>query len=64
MSEPEVNTTRESFVETANAAPAGARVPVEVRVTVTDPFEAYRRARDATGDGVYLETTGGQPGWG
>jgi len=64
MSEPEVHTTRESFVETASAAPAGARVPVEVRVTVADPFEAYRRARDGTGDGVYLETTGGRPGWG
>ncbi|UPM42444.1 aminodeoxychorismate synthase, component I [Halocatena salina] len=39
------------------------RVPVEVRVSVDDPFLAYRRARD--GDcGVYLETTGGQDGWG
>ncbi|ELY93213.1 para-aminobenzoate synthase component I [Natrialba chahannaoensis JCM 10990] len=54
------------------------RVPVEVTTTVTDPFLAYRRARvgrsrDAiTGEqtdgfdtnGAFLETTGGQPGWG
>jgi anthranilate synthase component 1 len=64
MSEPTVVTTRESFVETADTAPPGARVPVEVRVSVSDPFEAYRRARHAEGTGVYLETTGGQPGWG
>jgi len=64
MTEPETVTRKESFVETAAAAPAGARVPVEVRVTVSDPFEAYRRARTADRDGVYLETTGGQAGWG
>ena len=62
MSDQTVTTEKESFVETAAAAPDGARVPVEVRVTVSDPFEAYRRARQ--GDGVYLETTGGQSGWG
>jgi len=64
MSEPTVVTEQESFVETAAAAPDGARVPVEVQVTVPDPFEAYRRARDPDGDGAYLETTGGQFGWG
>ena len=64
MSEPTVVTEEEAFVETAGSAPEGARVPVEVRVTVPDPFEAYRRARDTDGDGVYLETTGGQSGWG
>lgn len=53
-----------SFVETARSAPVGARVPIEVRVTVSDPFEAYRRARDSNTDGFYLETTGGQSGWG
>jgi anthranilate synthase component 1 len=57
-------TRQEPFAETAAAAPAGARVPVELRVTVADPFEAYRRAREKDGDGVYLETTGGQSGWG
>jgi anthranilate synthase component 1 len=64
MSEPRVVTPRESFLETARTAPAGARVPVEVRVAVADPFEAYRRARTHEGDGCYLETTGGQSGWG
>jgi anthranilate synthase component 1 len=63
MTDPTTITAKDAFVETAAAAPAGARVPVEVRVTVSDPFEAYRRARTAD-DGVYLETTGGQPGWG
>ena len=64
MSEITVVTERAEFVETASTAPAGARVPVEVRVTVSDPFEAYRRVRAPDIDGVYLETTGGQSGWG
>jgi anthranilate synthase component 1 len=61
-----VETERVSFRDVAASAPPGARVPVEVRVDVHDPFEAYRRARDPDPDvdGVYLETTGGQPGWG
>jgi len=63
MSETAVVTERTAYLETARSAPAGARVPVEVRVTVSDPFEAFRRARDGDG-GVYLETTGGQSGWG
>jgi anthranilate synthase component 1 len=57
-----VVTDRETFCRVARDAP-GARVPVEVRVTVDDPFEAYRRVRDGPG-GVFLETTGGQDGWG
>jgi anthranilate synthase component 1 len=56
-------TGRAQFRETARSAPAGARVPVEVRVTVADPFAAYRRARTGPG-GVFVETTGGQAGWG
>jgi anthranilate synthase component 1 len=56
-------TPEDAFLETARDAPAGARVPVEVRTAVDDPFDAYRRARDGPG-GVYLETTGGQSGWG
>jgi anthranilate synthase component 1 len=64
MTEIRVVTGEGSFVETARSAPPGARVPVEVRLTVQDPFEAYRRARDPDGDGFYLETTGGQAGWG
>ncbi|WP_254537370.1 aminodeoxychorismate synthase, component I [Halomarina litorea] len=59
---PTVRTDRADFLATARASPPGARVPVEVSVTV-DPFDAYRRARDDT-PGVYLETTGGQSGWG
>ncbi len=75
---PHVSTTESAFVATATDAPPDARVPIEVRVPVDDPYHAYRRARadptahrDAGGDpdstgptGVYLETTGGQSGWG
>jgi len=65
MSEPRVVTDSESFLKCASSAPGGARIPVEVEVSVADPFEAFRRARrgDSRG-GVYLGTTGGQPGWG
>ena len=59
-----VVTERSAFRETAAAAPADARVPVEIRVRVADPFEAYRRARRGDGDDVLFETTGGQSGWG
>ena len=64
MSEITVVTDPETFVETSTSAPLGARVPVEVRTVVSDPFDAYRRARSSDADGVYLETTGGQSGWG
>jgi anthranilate synthase component 1 len=82
MDQPRIVTTESSFVEAARDADPTARVPVEVRVSVTDPFLAYRRARTGPGsdrgsdaepsptghtpgsDGVYLETTGGQSGWG
>jgi anthranilate synthase component 1 len=60
---PRVVTDRETFCDTAATAPPGARVPVEVRVRVADPFDAYCRAREGPG-GAYLATTGGQPGWG
>ena len=63
MTEPRVATEREAFERATATAPPGARAPVEVRVSVVDPFEAYRRARDDTG-GFHLETTGGQSGWG
>ncbi|MFD1569945.1 anthranilate synthase component I family protein [Halorubrum laminariae] len=58
-----VRTDRDRFRAVAAGAPAGARVPVECRVTVSDPFAAYRRARDGPG-GFFYETTGGQSGWG
>ncbi|MFD1641218.1 aminodeoxychorismate synthase, component I [Halohasta litorea] len=64
MSEIQIVTDVESFIETAESAPHGARIPVELRLTVSDPFEAYRRARTAETSGCYLETTGGQTGWG
>jgi len=63
MSSPTVATDADAFRAVAADAPVGARVPVEVRVTVADPFDAYRRARDGPG-GAFLETTGGQSGWG
>jgi anthranilate synthase component 1 len=58
-----VVTDRAAFERAADGAPPRARVPVEVRVEVDDSFDAYRRARDGPG-GVFLETTGGQDGWG
>ncbi|WP_226012546.1 aminodeoxychorismate synthase, component I [Halomicrobium salinisoli] len=62
---PTVATERAAFLDAAEGAPGGARVPVEVRIDVDDPFDAYRRARDGDGaGGVYLATTGGQSGWG
>ncbi|KAB1186527.1 MULTISPECIES: aminodeoxychorismate synthase, component I [Haloferax] len=63
MTAPTVVTDRDDFCATAGDAPAGARVPVEVQVRVSDPFDAYRRSRRDSG-GFFYETTGGQPGWG
>jgi len=59
-----VVTDRDAFRRTAVDAAPGTRVPVEVRVTVPDPFDAYRRARTGDGGDAYLATTGGQSGWG
>ena len=74
---PRIETSEAAFLATAERAPRGTRCPVEVRVPVSDPYEGYRRARvdggqsaggsssDATTPtGIYLETTGGQSGWG
>ncbi len=72
MNEPRVVTTEADFRAAwegrsdgrDDRGPARAvRIPVEVRLEVDDPFRAYRRARDGPG-GVFLETTGGQSGWG
>ena len=60
---PAVVTDHQQFASAAADAPAGARIPVEIRLRVDDPFLAYRRAREGTG-GVYLATTGGQSGRG
>ena len=58
-----VVTDRTAVRAAAADAPTGARAVVEARVTVDDPFDAYRRAR---GDdpAFYYETTGGSDGWG
>jgi anthranilate synthase component 1 len=58
-----LRTDRDAFRSVAVDAPSGARVPVEARLEVDDPFLAYRRAREGPG-GAVLETTGGQSGWG
>ena len=75
MTTPTVVTDGTTFRSVADGVRPGTRVPVEVRVTVEDPFTAYRRARPADGtsddgavgeapESIYLETTGGQSGWG
>jgi len=63
MTDATVVTSAAQFHAVAADAPPGSRIPVEVRTTVADPFGAYRRARRDRG-GAYLETTGGQSGWG
>ncbi|MDZ7730811.1 MAG: anthranilate synthase component I family protein [Natrialbaceae archaeon] len=52
----------EQTVEQATIA-STLRVPIEVRTSVEDPFDAYCRARDG-GQGAFLETSGGRDGWG
>ncbi|WP_299235908.1 anthranilate synthase component I family protein [Natronomonas sp.] len=59
-----VLTDRQRFVETAAAAADDARVPVEIRIRVADPFESYRRARRGDGGDLLVETSGGRRGWG
>jgi len=63
MTETTVVTTPEQFHAVAADVPAGTRVSIEIRTGVADPFDAYRRARSERG-GAFLETTGGQEGWG
>jgi anthranilate synthase component 1 len=65
MSDPTVVTERETFERLARDAAPTDRIPVEVRLPVDDPFDVYRRARaDGERGGAFLETTGGQSGWG
>ena len=53
MQSPTVVTDRAAFRSLAADAPPGARVPVELRLAVADPFAAYRRARDGPG-GIFV----------
>jgi anthranilate synthase component I len=50
-------------IEAEAGSRRAVRVPIEVAVSVPDPFVAYRRAREGSGTS-FLETTGGQSGWG
>ncbi len=59
-----VHTDLEVFRSTAQNASARARIPVELRMRVADPFESYRRARRGDGGDLFVETTGGRSGWG
>ena len=63
MREASVATDRAAFRAAVADAPAAARGVVEARLSVDDPFHAYRRAR---GDdpAFHFETTGGSDGWG
>jgi len=65
MSEPSVVTSLDDFQQTAETDGAGpdTRIPVEVQVSVADPFDAYQRAR-ADEPSFFYETGGGNAGWG
>jgi anthranilate synthase component 1 len=62
--EPTVHTDPGRFLALATGSDPTDRIPVECHLPVDDPFDAYRRARVGDGGDSYLETTGGQPGWG
>ena len=62
MDGPTVVTTPAEVIAAATGTSPETRVPVAVHLPVSDPFEAYRRARTGPG-GAFLETTGGQSGW-
>jgi anthranilate synthase component 1 len=59
-----VRTDRDSFRDAAAGRGGDPRVPVVARLDrPLDPYAAYRRARGEE-PSVFLETTGGRPGWG
>jgi anthranilate synthase component 1 len=58
-----IETDFETFEQTASRAEEGARVPIEVRVEVEDPFTAYRRARYNEG-GFFTVSNDGREGRG
>lgn len=55
MPSPDVETDLDAFTRVAGDVPPEVRVPVEVQVTVADPFNTYRRARDGPGE-FHLKT--------
>jgi aminodeoxychorismate synthase, subunit I (EC 6.3.5.8) len=55
-------TSRVAYEHTAADAGPAARVPIEVRISVDDPFEAFRAVEEAH-NAVLLETSGGHEGW-
>ncbi|SEA06871.1 anthranilate synthase component 1 [Haloplanus vescus] len=57
-----VETSLDAFRAAAADASPETRVPVVVSFEA-EPFDAYRRARNGS-PSVFLETGGGQPGWG
>ena len=58
----QIVTSRAEYARTAARAPATARVPIELQITVEDPFEAFRAVADPHA-AVLLETSGGHSGW-
>lgn len=58
-----IHLDRSSYREIAASTDPGTRIPIEARIRVEDPYDAYCNAR-TEGPGVFLETTGGQDGWG
>jgi anthranilate synthase component 1 len=59
---PRVVTDRDTFCRLASDTTGATRIPVEVRVEVSDPFAVYRRVR-SPGGSAFLETGGGREGW-
>ncbi len=59
----EVYTDKSDYLSIAATSPPHSRIPIEVRVIVDDPFEAYINSREGS-PSFYLETTGSPPGWG
>jgi len=55
-------TSRAEYMHTAADVAETSRVPIELQVTVHDPFEAFRAVAESH-EGVLLETTGGRAGW-
>ena len=55
-------TSRAEYLHTAADIAETSRVPIELRVTVEDPFEAFRAVVESH-EGVLLETSGGREGW-